>query len=229
MSRHVIGGIAQLFVQANQLAPDRSKASDGTFPSAEHHLLNPNSDHEPHVVPGVGDQECTAGDFTHDPPRFNADLFAESLRQGRDPRIKYVIRRDRMFSSYPTSKYPAWTWRPYGGVYHGNHAHVSLLDAPISNTRTPWEITVALNLSEDPDFKALKSRLNALIDMSLVNPVGDDLKPEPNKLAEFLIALDAKLDTLLARSGNTVVVPANGGTFSGSVSGQVYLTANGSA
>lgn len=198
MARRVIGSVLQLFAQVNKAAPNRSKESDGTFPSPQHSIDNPNSDHEPHLVPGVGAEICTAGDYTHDPgDGADMDVLAEQLRLSRDPRIKYVIRRDRMFSSYATSKVPAWTWRDYTGNYHGTHMHLSVVDRPIADTWTPWRITMALDLDQDGDFTALKHRIDAIIDMDLVNPKGDDLKPEPNRLAEALIAIGGKLDQIL--------------------------------
>lgn len=141
MTNRVAGSILQLFAQVNTFAPNRDKGSDGTFPSAEHHAQNPGSDHEAHVVPWTTDLTCTAGDFTHDPTGgFNAYTFAEALRLARDPLIKYVISRDKMFSSYKTSTHAPWTWRPYSGTIHSDHTHVSVLDDKISGSRTPWNL-----------------------------------------------------------------------------------------
>lgn len=210
MTRRVIGSVLKLFNQLNQAAPNRKRDSDGTFPSPEHHQQNPGSDHEPHLVPGVGAEICTAGDYTHDPAN-GADMaiMTEELRRSRDPRIKYVIFRDRMFSSYPARGIPAWTWRDYSGTYHGNHAHLSTLDAPIADTWTPWRITMALELDQDIDFTALKNRVLGIQQMS--NPIyiglkDKDGKPrlEENKLAAAVLALGdsvamvhTKLDQIL--------------------------------
>lgn len=199
----VAGGILTLFAQVNEIAPGRAKGSDGTFPSPEHHILNPGSDHEPHAVPWTTDLICTAGDFTHDPTGgFDADVFAEQLRLGRDPRIKYVIRRQRMFSSYEAHGIPAWTWRDYTGTYHGDHAHVSEVDAIICDSRAPWRINMSFDLDADIDFTALKNRvyhglqnLEDPIDIGLKDAAGKP-RTEPNKLAQKLAELSASFKAM---------------------------------
>jgi hypothetical protein len=67
--------------------------------------------------------------------------IAEALRESEDSRVKYVIYNHRMFSSYPTSTVPAWTWRPYSGINaHLSHMHVSIqCDASKDSTRQ-WPI-----------------------------------------------------------------------------------------
>lgn len=126
--------------QANLLAPRRSKASDGLVGDAAHAATN--SDHNPHYVPGVGSNIVTALDLTHDPANgFDSYKFAETLRRNRDRRIKYVISNRRIFSSYASGSRPAWTWGGYSGTDpHTNHVHVSVLDAAISDTTTPWNL-----------------------------------------------------------------------------------------
>jgi len=198
----VAGGILQLFNQADRIAPTRGRESDGAFPSPEHHQQNPGSDHEPHQVAWTTDLICTAGDYTHDPARgFDADKLAEQLRLGRDPRIKYVIRRQRMFSSYPAHGVPAWTWRDYAGTYHGDHVHVSLIDGVICNNRTPWRIDMTLELDADPDFTALKYRMDSVVQMAdpinlhVKGPDGKD-RLEENKLARELRGITESLRLL---------------------------------
>lgn len=135
----VMGSLLVLRDQVNVLAPNRAKGADGTICDTNHPTT---SDHCPHDVPGVGTQMVSALDLTHDPAGgFDSYRFAEVLRTHRDPRIKYVISNHRMFSSYATNSYAAWTWRPYSGVDpHTNHVHISVLDAAISDTRTPWNL-----------------------------------------------------------------------------------------
>lgn len=126
--------------QANLIAPNRSRASDGLVGDEAHQSTN--SDHNPHYVAGVGSEIVTALDLTHDPAHgFDSYHFAETLRTNRDRRIKYVISNHRIFSSYASGSRPAWTWGSYSGVDpHTNHVHVSVLDAVISDTRTPWNL-----------------------------------------------------------------------------------------
>jgi hypothetical protein len=136
--------MASLLVLRNQVdvyAPHRSRASDGLVGDTSHQAGN--SDHNPHYVAGVGSEIVTALDLTHDPAGgFDSYRFAEVLRQHRDPRIKYVISNRRIFSSYASGGRPAWTWGTYTGSSdpHTNHVHISVLDARISDTRTPWNL-----------------------------------------------------------------------------------------
>ena len=93
----------------------------------EHH--KPPSEHLPEE-----DGSVDAGDFMPGTGVSQADLddLAETLRTHRDPRIAYVIRRQRIFSS---TNQP-WQWRPYSGAYHG-HTHVSVNDRHENDT-TRW-------------------------------------------------------------------------------------------
>ncbi len=126
--------------QVNLLAPYREKGADGLVGDETHQGTN--SDHNPHPVDGVGDEMVTALDLTHDPAHgFDSYAFAEALRRNRDQPIKYVISNKRIFSSYASGSRPAWTWGSYSGIDpHTGHVHVSVLDAIISDTRTPWNL-----------------------------------------------------------------------------------------
>ncbi len=120
--------------QINALWPDRNKDVDGAIGDAAHR--NRVSDHNPD-----SDQIVTAIDITDD-DSVGADMrvLAEVLRVNNDPRIKYVIHEGRMFSSYPTSSYPAWTWRPYSGLNgHFSHLHISVTQAG-KYDNYPWVI-----------------------------------------------------------------------------------------
>lgn len=120
--------------QATELWPNRNKASDGTCASQGHSQQNPTSDHEPNE-----NGEAMAFDLTDD-PAHGVDTWAlwEDIRQGKDPRVKYGICDRQMFSSYPSSGYAAWTWRPYSGSNpHTSHAHMSIADGHEHDT-SPW-------------------------------------------------------------------------------------------
>lgn len=134
MSWRVAAALDVLLDEVNAAAPNRSTVSDGSIGDTAHSSRT--SDHNPNSR-GV----VRARDFTDDKTGgHNADDFAEFLRRSQDPRIKYVIDEGRMFSSYPTSSYPAWTWRPYSGVNaHTKHTHVSVQDAPsLYDSTKPW-------------------------------------------------------------------------------------------
>ena len=205
-----------LLDQVNRLAPDRSKASDGLVCDNNH---DPSSDHCPHNVPGVGTDMVTALDLTHDPAGgFDSYAFAEVLRQNRDKRIKYVISNRRVFD---TAGADAWQWRPYTGTPdpHTNHVHISVLNATISDTKTPWNLEGFMALT-DADVRkiweyflgasgpttgqALQGTSNAtanLIPASIakIQADTDDLQNSQKVLAANQLKMDAKLDQILAK------------------------------
>jgi hypothetical protein len=132
----VARSLQTLLAQLNEAYPHRSIEADGSIGDAAH--AGTVSDHNPDAN-GV----VRARDFTDDKAGgLDALDFREALRVSHDPRIKYVISEGQMFSSYPTSSYPAWTWRPYSGVNgHFHHVHVSVVaDARADDTRK-WIIT----------------------------------------------------------------------------------------
>ena len=152
--------------QVNVIAPKRSRASDGLVGDVAHQQTN--SDHNPHYVPGVGSNIVTALDLTHDPSGgFDSYKFAETLRRHRDRRIKYVISNRRIFSSYASGSRAPWTWGSYSGPDpHTNHVHVSVLDAPISDTRTPWNLE-GFDVDMTPSQQYLQHVMNYRIDAIL--------------------------------------------------------------
>ena len=107
--------------------------TDGTVASRTHDSINPLSDHSPDpggIVRAIDVGTETIGQGTE---------LVESLRTSRDPRLKYVIWQDRMFSSYSRVPFPAWTWRPYSGVRHRSHFHVSMLSSGDNDPR-PFDL-----------------------------------------------------------------------------------------
>ncbi len=115
--------------QADELAPARSKASDGICASPQHHQQNPTSDHE------TGD----AWDLTHDPDHgCDVDALFATIIARRDPRVKYLIRNGQMWRSYDKSGIPAWTPAPYNGPNpHKKHGHCSILPEARHDV-SPW-------------------------------------------------------------------------------------------
>lgn len=131
----VAKSLDKLLAQINEMAPGRSKASDGSIGDTAHQAES-FSDHNPEDKPGSEPDEVDARDFTHD-PAHGADMFqiSEALRQSRDYRIKYVIFYDRYFS--PKT---GWAWVKYTGANkHRKHMHVSVNDKDDDST-TPWLI-----------------------------------------------------------------------------------------
>ena len=111
--------------QVNQLAPGRSKVSDGTIGDPAHQSRR--SDHNPHIRDG-GYGIVSALDITHDPRGgCDAAAIANSLLESRDPRIKYIIWNKRIAASYAVDGHAPWAWRSYSGRNpHQHHVHISV-------------------------------------------------------------------------------------------------------
>ena len=113
--------LGTLRAQVNAFAPKRSKKTDGWIGDRAH--MERASDHNPNQA-GV----VTALDITHDPAGgLDSYKLAETLRQNRDDRIKYVISAGKIFSSTVSP----WQWRKYtGSNSHHQHVHVSVDSSP---------------------------------------------------------------------------------------------------
>jgi hypothetical protein len=134
--------ISTLIGQANVLFPTRTKATDGTVGDASHQGRE--SDHNPWIIGPDGIRIVSALDLTTDhADGANTEGIAEILRVHRDPRLKYMIYEGRMFSSYPTRLYRAWSWRPYYGENpHRKHFHLSVQPKEeLYDDKTPWNLT----------------------------------------------------------------------------------------
>lgn len=126
--------------EVNQAAPQRSKASDGTIGDAAH--CQRQSDHNPWVRDGsIG--VVTAMDITHDPSHgCDANNIAESIRDNRDDRVKYIIWNQRIANSSPIGNNSAWAWRQYTGSNpHTKHIHISVKsDKPNYDSTVEWQV-----------------------------------------------------------------------------------------
>lgn len=175
MVQHVKGNLRlapaliAMEAEANRLAPNRSKVSDGSFPSAEHTAANPTSDHE------VGD----ALDLTTD-PAHGWDM-AERFRlivARRDHRVKYLIHNGTIWKSYPNRGHPAWHPQVYtGSNAHKLHGHTSVLHE-YRNDTSPWwpeeddmplsdadilKVAEAVTIALEPRLKAMEADIAARI------------------------------------------------------------------
>ena len=132
----VAESLERLLEQINQMAPDRSKASDGSIGDAAHQTRD--SDHNPWVTDGtIG--VVTARDFTHDPQHgCDAEKIANSIVASKDKRVKCLI-WNRRIVSYP------WKWRNYTGANpHNKHVHISVLpDKAKYDDRSDWQLSQA--------------------------------------------------------------------------------------
>lgn len=143
MSWRTARSLDTLLAQVNTAGPDRSKASDGTLGDQAHAARE--SDHNPDSQ-GV----VRARDVTHDPAHgCDVDQVAEELRRSRDPRIRYVIRSRRIFTSYATRVRRAWEWGPYvGSNPHETHMHLSVVGSALADDPAPWAIFTEVNMTE---------------------------------------------------------------------------------
>lgn len=212
--------------QVNLIAPNRSKASDGLVGDVNHEST---SGHFPHTVAGVGDEIVTAWDCTNDPADgCDSRLLAETLRQHRDPRIRYVISNREIFSSYTSGSRPAWAWGPYSGVDpHTNHAHIQVLDATISDTTTPWNLEGFDQMS----VADVRTGIGQMADegANRSTPTGRSYADDFNVMVSAALAdefkvVNDKLDLILARlnqGGGPVVLPPPVYRFEGTATPQV--------
>ncbi len=120
--------LVRLRDEINAAYPTRSKASDGSIGDTAHSARK--SDHNPDSAGWVRAIDVTEWD--PGTPNVDGDdvaeALAEFLRASKDPRVKYVIWRGRMFASYATASRKAWTWGRYTGPNgHFKHCHVSVV------------------------------------------------------------------------------------------------------
>ncbi|HEY2961088.1 MAG TPA: hypothetical protein VGJ37_01645 [Pyrinomonadaceae bacterium] len=136
MAWRVAKSLLHLREQINQLAPNRSKASDGTIGDAAH--ASRNSDHNPWVKDGsIG--VVTAMDITNDVAHgCDAQALVNALVSSRDPRIKYIIWNRKIVNS----RIHPWVWRDYTGVNpHNKHFHLSVRPEKTAYDSTDsWQI-----------------------------------------------------------------------------------------
>ena len=136
MAWRVAKSLIRLREQINGMAPDRSKASDGTIGDAAH--ASRSSDHNPWVKDGnIG--VVTAMDITNDIAHgCDAQALVDALVRSRDPRIKYIIWNRKIVNS----RIQSWVWRNYTGVNpHTKHFHLSVLPEKASYDATEtWQI-----------------------------------------------------------------------------------------
>lgn len=129
MAWRVAVSLQMLLGEINDLAPGRSKASDGSIGDQAHQ--SGWSDHNPNAA----DVVC-ARDFTHD-PGAGADMHIITRRivATDPPALKYVIYNRQIWT-------PGHGWDPYGGSNpHTQHAHVSVGWGPDGRSTGPYDDT----------------------------------------------------------------------------------------
>ncbi|MBX9729197.1 MAG: hypothetical protein K2X31_09840 [Sphingopyxis sp.] len=124
----------------NELAPNRSEASDGAIGDAAH--ASRASDHNPWVHDG-DTEVVTALDLTHDPAGgCDAGTVARAIVARRDSRVKYVICNRRIANSSAIGQAQPWAWREYSGSNRDDkHAHVSVHAQPgVFDGSSAWNL-----------------------------------------------------------------------------------------
>jgi hypothetical protein len=124
--------------EANALAPGRSKDSDGSCPSADHHQQNPSSDHEPNAE---GWSRAYDLDEKLGLPGLDPDkpLLPLAPHLVRDYRTKYIIYEKRIY-------YPDGTVKPYSGLNaHNKHLHLSIKNEYVLDT-SAWHVADAFKV-----------------------------------------------------------------------------------
>ncbi|WP_318307017.1 hypothetical protein [Amycolatopsis solani] len=139
MAWRVARSLEVLRAQLNTIAPGRDRSSDGGIGDAAH--ASRDSDHNPWFhLPGDPTGIVTARDFTHDPAGgLDGQRLADTLEQGRDRRIKYVIWNRRIMAGDAGPS--PWEWRTYRGANpHTKHLHLSVLADATCDDTTEWAL-----------------------------------------------------------------------------------------
>lgn len=126
---HTSGNIApaiwRLREQVNAAYPNRSKVSDGIWPSAAHTRASPNSDHE---AGNALDITADLGSGAH-----VRDIY-EAIKASGDVRVSYIIHARKIWS-------PERGERAYNGSNpHTSHMHVSVKESRRGDNRN-WTIS----------------------------------------------------------------------------------------
>ena len=138
MNWRLAKSLTKLQEQINEIAPGRSKVSDGTIGDEAHRART--SDHNPNEQ-GI----VAAIDVTHDPSRgCDGRFLSHSLIA--DPRVKYVIFNSRIWKAHTGE------WEFYGGKGknpHDHHVHVSVKPNVLDHTQD-WAVRIAGEPGELP-------------------------------------------------------------------------------
>jgi hypothetical protein len=118
-----------IIADANNVAPGRSTASDGTVGDLTHQAQGAQSDHNPDAR-GV----VHAVDITNDPAHgmdtwFWAQIIADRIKSGAETRVRYLVSNDG-HKDVIFNPSVSMVWRQNGSAPkqdHTNHLHTSIL------------------------------------------------------------------------------------------------------
>ena len=130
----VAESLNRLLTQLSAIAPNRSRASDGSIGDQSHSARI--SDHNPQWIAGA--DLVTARDFTHDPAGgLDCNRLRDALIRARDSRIKYMIFNKEIISGAGGPQ--PWVRRPYRGPSpHTEHLHLSVVGDARARDASPW-------------------------------------------------------------------------------------------
>lgn len=180
-----------LEAEADAIAPNRRKGSDGSIGDANHSVRR--SDHNPDEEGNI--DWVDALDITHDPQNgmdIHARLrvVAQNVKNGIEPRVDYLISNDEIFSK----KNGVWAWREYDGSNeHRGHGHISVNDQHRFNTSRWFTGVPAFPTPEMPPPYNPPSTLGSF------NP------PEPGVPMKFFISDPAYGIRLVITDGHCVM------------------------
>lgn len=119
--------------QLNEMAPARSKASDGSIGDQAHAARK--SDHNPDAGRVV-----RARDYTHDPAHgLDCNWLAQALIASGDRRIKYIIWNKRIWQN--------GSWSSSSG--HTQHLHLSVVAGAAGDSAVSWNLGGRAVVEED--------------------------------------------------------------------------------
>jgi hypothetical protein len=195
VARSVLALHAQLRAASRAAPPATPASAWGTISDAAHSLT---SDHSPHDFPGWGNDIVTAGDFPDRPDLgLDARRVLDDIRRSRDPRVKYGISHGQMFSSYATSSFPAWAWRPYrGDDGHWTHGHLSVVGDARADGEQPWAIGPEEDMNQE-QWETLQ-RVNLTLGWLIQGKEKTGDQPGLAKGTTFVIEPNRKLAALVA-------------------------------
>ena len=151
--------LVSLLEQVDGVWPENHR-TDGTVGDLSHQARK--SDHNPNTARVV-----TAADIGV--YGLQGSILISELVKARDPRVKYIIHRYRIWRSYPKPGLAAWTPTQYTGWNpHKDHVHISVSStASKYDNPAPWNINLggdamAFTEHEETVLKGIVAHIDAI-------------------------------------------------------------------
>jgi hypothetical protein len=149
MAWRLAGSLVVLRNQIDAMAPNRSRASDGTIGDASHSSRC--SRHNPN-----GADVVTALDITHDPAGgCDIHAIADQIRRSPHPELSYLISAGRI-----AGRTTGWAWHRYTGSNpHNVHVHFGVGEGSDCNPQQPYDSPLPWALEDDMNIAELRAEL----------------------------------------------------------------------